>query len=161
MQSPAGAVSRGTAIEAGSLVIDNCLSRVFVAAYLLTSSAKQAEAVAAESIRKLDIDAIRRGRLSWKAVRGVIARGTPEAEQTLGGQPLGLPVELLRVSRLSSHLRQAYVLRVLMAMPRHYCAGLLRIHAEQLDANCSLAAQELARIATAEDPMEEQCRESA
>ena len=32
----------------------------------------------------------------------MIARGTPEAEQTLGGQPLGLPVELLGVSRLSS-----------------------------------------------------------
>ena len=49
--------------------------------------------------------------------------------------------------RLSRRLRQCFVLRVLMAMPRQYCAELLRIDAEQVDANCSLAAVELARLA--------------
>jgi hypothetical protein len=161
MQSPTTESFTGTATEAGSLVIDHCVSRIFVAAYLLTGSAKQAEALSTESIRKLDIDATRDRRLSWKAVAAAITRGTLEAKQTTGERPLPLPVELLRVLRLSARLRQSYVLRVLMAMPRHYCAGLLRIAAEQVDANCYLAAQELARIATAEDAMEGQCRESA
>jgi hypothetical protein len=63
---------------------------------------------------------------------------------------VALPVELLRVARLSPRLRQCFVLRVLMAMPRRYCAGLLRMDAEQVDANSCLAAQELANMAAVE-----------
>jgi len=37
-----------------------------------------------------------------------------------------------------------------MTMPRQYCAGLLRIDAEEVDANSLLAAQELANFAAVE-----------
>src|ERR1035438_7383164 len=46
-----------TNLVAGPLVVDKCLSRMFVAAYLLTGSTKQAEAAMLESIRQLDIQA--------------------------------------------------------------------------------------------------------
>jgi hypothetical protein len=141
------AYARGTPLEAGSVVIDNCLSRIFVAAYLLTGSARQAETAVSESIQQLDINATRGGWLSWKAVAAAIVRDDAEAGQAPEQPPVPLPVELLRVVRLSPRLRLCYVLRVLMAMPRQYCASLLRIDAEQVDTDSCLAAQELATMA--------------
>lgn len=146
---PANAAqTRGNGFEAGSVVIDKCLSRIFVAAYLLTGSAIRAETAVSESIQQLDIDATRGGWLSWKAVAAAMLREDADAQQTPHEAPVALPVELLRVLRLSPRLRQCYVLRVLMAMPRHYCASLLRVDAEQVDADSCLAAQELARAVT-------------
>lgn len=138
---------RGTDLDAGSVLIDQCPSRMFVTAYLLTGSAKQAEAVLSESISQLNIKATRDGRLSWKAIAGAILRGDQDLEPPHDEMPEPLPIELLRVVRLSRRLRQCFVLRVLMAMPRQYCAELLRIEAGQVDANCGLAAIELARLA--------------
>jgi len=141
---------RGTDLDAGSVVIDRCPSRMFVTAYLLTGSAKQAEAVLSASIPKLNAKATRDGSLSWKAIAPAILRGDPDLEPPRDETPEPLPVELQRVLRLSRRLRQCFVLRVLMAMPRQYCAELLRIDAEQVDANCRLAAEELARLAAGE-----------
>jgi hypothetical protein len=67
---------------------------------------------------------------------------------------VALPVELLRVLRLSPRIRQCFVLRFLMAMPRQYCADLLRIDAEEVDANSCLAAQQLASIVVSDGPRE-------
>ena len=145
-----GTSTHGTPLAAGSIVIDKCLSRIFVAAYLLTGSAQQAEAMMLESIQQLDIDATRNGCLSWKSIAAAIARGCSGAEQRPDEPSTALPIELLRVLRLSPRLRQCFVLRVLMAMPRQYCADLLRIDAEEVDASSRLAAQKLANIA----PME-------
>lgn len=139
------------ALAAGSVVIDKCLSRMFVAAYLLTGCARQAEAVVLESIQKLDVQATRDGCLSWKAIAGAIGRGGGASEPAPDQAPAKLlPVELLRVLRLSPRLRQCFVLRMLMAMPRHYCAGLLRIDAEQVDADSCQAARELANMVAEE-----------
>jgi len=135
---------QGTAFAAGSLVIDKSLSRIFVAAYLLTGSARVAEGVMLESRQPLDIDAIRSGCPSWKAIAAAIVRGNPSLEETPGDASPMLPSELLPVLRLSPGLRQCFVLHVLMAMPRHYCAGLLRIGAWEVDANSRLAARKLA-----------------
>ena len=148
--SSTAADSEGTALAAGSVVIDKSLSRMFVAAYLLTGSVRQAEAAVSESIRQLDIAATRDGCLSWKAIAAAILHGDRDTGQTAGETPAALPIELLRVLRLSPRLRQCFVLRVLMAMPRHYCAGLLRLDAEQVDADSCLAAQELARTMAGE-----------
>ncbi len=131
-------------------MIDRSLSKMFVAAYLLTGSARQAEAVVSESIQQLDVDATRAARLSWKAIAAAILRAEPNSEPVADEAPVALPVELLRVARLSPRLRQCFVLRVLMAMPCHYCAGLLRMGAEQVEANSSLAARELAGIMAGE-----------
>lgn len=141
----------GTALTAGSLVIDKCLSRLFVAAYLLAGSAKQAEAVMLESIEQLDIKATRDGRLSWKAIARAIMLGDADSEQPPDeAPPTILPVELLRVVRLAPRLRQCFVLRILMAMPRQYCAGLLHIDARQVDENSRLAARQLANMVAGE-----------
>lgn len=148
----AAANTQGTALGAGSVVIDPCLSRIFVAAYLLTGNAEQAEAVASESIQQLDISATRDGRLSWKTLAAAILQRDPGPEQMHHEAPMALPVELQRVLRLPPRLRQCFVLRVLMAMPRHYCAGLLHMGADQVEANSSQAAQVLASIVTGAAP---------
>jgi hypothetical protein len=143
-----GASVPGSALAAGSIVIDKCLSRIFVAAYLLTGSAIDAEGVTLESIQQLDINPAPNGCIPWKAiaVAAAVMRGNPDSEQTRGETPTALPVELLRVLRLPPGLRRCFVLRFLMAMPRQYCADLLRIDAEEVDANSCLAAQQLASI---------------
>jgi len=148
--SIAAADLQGTALEAGSVVIDHCLSRIFVAAYLLAGNARQAEAAVSESIERLDLAAARNGRLSWKTIAAAIMRSAPDSEPTSEEAPIALPVELQRVLRLSPRLRQCFVLRVLMAMPRHYCAGLLCVDAGQVEANSCLAARELASMAAVE-----------
>lgn len=141
---------QGLASAIGSIMIDQCRSRIFVLACLLTGSAKQAEAAMPDSIRQLGIDAASGGCLSWKAIAAAIVRGDPGSGQSSGEALPALPLELLRVLRLPPRLRQCFVLRVLMAMPRQYCAGLLRIDAEEVDANSLLAAQELANFAAVE-----------
>ena len=133
-----------TVSAAGPVVIDKCLSRVFVAAYLLSGSAHHAEGIVLESIQQLDIQAVRSGCLSWKSIAAATLRGDPNSGEKLDEASALLPIELQRVLRLSPGLRQCFVLRVLMAMPRQYCAGLLRIDAEEVDVNSYLAARELA-----------------
>ena len=141
---------QGAASSAGSIVIDKCLARIFVAAYLLTGNTQQAEGATVESIQQLDLNATRSGCLSWKAIAASITPGNPDSEGTPEEASTELPIELLRVLRLSPRLRQCFVLRVLMAMPRQYCAGLLQIDPREVDANSSLAVQQLARIVAAE-----------
>jgi len=140
----------GSGLAAGSIVVDKCLARMFVAAYLLSGSAIDAERATLESIQQLDISAVPNGRLPWKAIATAVMRGIPDSEQTPGGAPPELPVELLRVLRLPPGLRRCYVLRLLMAMPRQYCADVLRIDAGEVDRNTCLAAQQLATIVAAE-----------
>ena len=141
----------GTDLTAGSVLLDNSLSRMFVAAYLFTGSARQAEAVILESIQQLDVRTTRNGSLSWKAFTGALLRGGPASARTPDeASAPRLPVELRRVLRLSDSLRQCFVLRVLMAMPCHYCAGLLGMDAEQVASFSRLAARELAEMAAAE-----------
>jgi hypothetical protein len=103
-----------------------------------------------ESIQQLDTNATQAGCLSWKAIDAAIMRGDRESDHTADETPAALPVELLRVLHLSPLLRQCFVLRVLMAMPRHYCAGLLCVDADQVEANSCLAARELASMAAVE-----------
>lgn len=137
-----------TASAAGSIVIDKCRSRIFAAAYLLTGSAKQAETAMLESTQQLDIDATPDGCPPWKAIVAAIMRRYRDSVETSDEASTLLPIELLRVLRLSPRLRQCFVLRVLMAMPRQYCASLLGIDAEEVDANSGLAAQKLATFVT-------------
>jgi hypothetical protein len=151
MENPVASLE-GTGLAAGSIVIDKCFSRIFVAAYLLTGNATQAEAVTLESLERLSIHATWNGCLSWKAIAAAIVPEDPDSEPAPDQAPASFPVELQRVLRLPPRLRQCFVLRVLMAMPRHYCAGLLRMDAEQVDANSCLAMQDLARMVTGEAP---------
>jgi hypothetical protein len=141
-------------VSTGSIVTDNCLSRIFVAAYLLTGSAACAETAMLDSIQGLPLDANIAGRLSWKTVVAAIMRKKshlPCKVEEPDDAVLGLPVELRRVARLTPNLRQCFVLRILMAMPRLYCAGLLNIEPDQVDATSYVAAQELAKLVRGEE----------
>ena len=138
---------QGTGLKAGSVVVDGHPSSVFVAAYLLTGSAKQAATAAADSVQRPVIASTRDICPSWKAAAPAIMRGDPNAEQPLDEAPVSIPAELRPVLRLSPRLRQCFVLRVLMAMPANYCSGLLQMDVEEVDANSCMAARELAAMA--------------
>jgi hypothetical protein len=136
------------AAAACSIVIDKCLSRIFVAAYLLTGSAEQPEKAMLESTQQLNAGATHDGCPPWKAIVAAIMRRCRDSVEAIDEALTILPIELRRVLWLSPRLRQCFVLRVLMAMPRQYCAGLLGIDAEEVDASSGLAAQELATFVT-------------
>jgi hypothetical protein len=150
----AGATVSAAGSLAGSVVIDHCLSRLFVAAYLLTGCARSAEAGTMESVQQLDMPATPQGCLPWKAIARTMVHAVPDSARPPAAAPSRqLPAELLRVLRLPSPLRQCFVLRVLMAMPGHYCACLLHLDAAQVDANTHLAARELASMAAPAAPL--------
>ncbi len=57
-----------------------------------------------------------------------------------------LPRELQDVLELPDGLRQCFVLRILRAMPREWCARLLGLDAAAVDRNTAMAAQSLAEV---------------
>jgi hypothetical protein len=138
----------GTALEVGSVVIDGSFSRTLVAAYLLTASAQRAEQLVLDSTHRLDMAAARGGRLSWKALDAAFLEIDWAPEQAADEKVcIPLPAEWRHVLRLSPRRRHCFVLRFLMALPRAYCAELLRIEAAEVDVNCDLAARELTDMA--------------
>ena len=61
-----------------------------------------------------------------------------------------LPAELQRVLLLPRDLRQCFVLRLLMGLPRERCAQLLGVDIAQVKHMTAMAAIELAEIAARE-----------
>jgi DNA-directed RNA polymerase specialized sigma24 family protein len=68
-----------------------------------------------------------------------------EQPDTIATDLAFLPVELQHVLQLPRRLRQCFVLRVLLGMPRAVSAQLLDIDAGALDRSSGLAAQTLAQ----------------
>ena len=96
------------------------------------------------AIESIDIDAATSEELLRLTVIASM-RIMPSAELpeiSASGEPL-LPVDLQNVLRLPNGLRQSFVLRVLLAMPRDFSAQLLDIDVSALDRSTALAAQTL------------------
>jgi DNA-directed RNA polymerase specialized sigma24 family protein len=125
----------------------------FITAILLTGSVEQAETAMLEGIRSLDIDATLEEELLPTIVSAAMdprqwsARRSPEEMAQAASL---LPVELQRVLRLPTDLRHCFVLRLLLAMPREFCARLLGLDVGSVDRDTSLAAQALAQIVQGE-----------
>lgn len=66
----------------------------------------------------------------------------PTVEETAQAS-FGLPLELQRVLRLPTDLRQCFVLRLLVAMSREFCARVLGLDVAAFDHKVCLAAQTL------------------
>jgi DNA-directed RNA polymerase specialized sigma24 family protein len=125
------------------------LSMTFVTAILLTGSVKHAETAMLEGIRSLDIDATPEAELLPTIVSAAMDprqwSGRRAPEEIAYASSL-LPLELQRVLRLPIDLRHCFVLRLLLAMPREFCARILGLDVDTVDRNTSLAAQALAQI---------------
>ena len=129
----------------------------FITAILLTGSVKHAETAMLGGIRSLDIDATPEEELLPMIVSAAMDprqwSGRRPPEEMVYAASL-LPVELQRVLRLPMDLRHCFVLRLLLAMPREFCAHLLGLDVGRVDRDTSLAARALAQIAQGEKKAE-------
>ncbi|HYZ86005.1 MAG TPA: hypothetical protein VE621_16460 [Bryobacteraceae bacterium] len=118
------------------------ISTASLVAMLLTASASLAEEAVMQAIEWMD--------RSEELLRMTVVASikiTP-SEQKHGFIGDGLPVlpdELQDLVQLPLRLRQAFVLRLLLAMPRDFSAGLLDLDLSTLDQMTTLAARILAQ----------------
>lgn len=134
--------------------LSESLRMTFVTAILLTGSVKHAEMAMLEGIRSLDIDATLEEELLLSIVSAALGprqwSGRRPPEEMAYASSL-LPVELQRVLRLPIDLRHCFVLRLLLAIPREFCARVLGLDVGAIDRDTSLAAQVLAQIVQGEN----------
>jgi hypothetical protein len=111
------------------------INRAFLAAHLLTGSAERAERAIMEAIALWDLD--QSDNELFEQVLRAAVQGTVEDVQAIpngaGSPNTHLPAELQAVLRLAPQLRQCYVLRVLVGLPRQACASLLHLSSQQVD----------------------------
>src|ERR1700680_1347482 len=102
-------------------ICEVALTTAYRAAILLTGSARPAEGAVLRAIESMDIDAATSEellRLTVIASMKIMA-SAEQPKISASGEPL-LPVELQNVLQLPNRLRQSFVLRVLLAMPRDF-----------------------------------------
>jgi hypothetical protein len=129
-------------------VNEETLSMIFATAVLLTGSTERAETAVLEGIQAMDVNARTDGELLRRTVTAAV-----QAEQFDGGQRLAdvagamllLPPELQEVLHLPGALRQCFVVRVLLGMPRERCAALFGTDTKDVDENTRAAAVRLSQ----------------
>ena len=111
------------------------IDRAFLAAHLLTGSAEQAERAIMEAIALWGPD--QSDNELFEQVLLAAVRRTVEDVQSIANKVdlagATFPAELQAVLHLAPKLRQCYVLRVLVALPRQACASLLHLSSHQVD----------------------------
>jgi DNA-directed RNA polymerase specialized sigma24 family protein len=126
---------RGWAEAANQQLQSAGIDRAFLAAHLLTGGSEQAECAIVEAIASWGPD--RSEDELFEQVLQAAVRNTVEDEQLLANQAdlsgASLPSELQAVLRLAPQLRQCYVLRVLVGLPRQACATLLGLSLQRVD----------------------------
>jgi len=116
-------------------------SRAFVTAFLLVGDAERAEAAVLKSIASTNFDDESGDEMIRKTVNDAMEpdempgrfSGTLEPAFSM------LPLQLQRVMQLPHYLRQCFVLRVLVGLPREVCARLLHSNIGEID-RCARAA---------------------
>ena len=111
------------------------IDRAFLAAHLLTGSPEQAECAVLEAIASWSPD--RSQDELFEKVLHAAVRGAAEDAQSLANEAdspdTSLPGPLQAVLRLAPLVRQCYVLRVLVRLPRKACASLLDLSLQRVD----------------------------
>ena len=130
-------------------IASSTLNRAFTTALLLTASVAQAEAALLEGISALQPGEASEDNLCLEAILAAVAPKRHETGLATGTEDARsfLPPGLAPVLELAPDLRQCFVLRALMSMPREFCSRLLRLDVGEVDENLGRAAQALAQIA--------------
>jgi hypothetical protein len=133
-------------VDAANQVLQRLgINRIFLAAYLITGSAAQAEHAMLEAIDSWSADRSESDLLE-QTIRAALQ---PKDEQA---QPAGnradpecgrLAGELQAVVRLSPQLRHCFVLRVLVGMSRQACSQLLDLTRQGVDQHTCAAMRSL------------------
>src|SRR5580704_14909970 len=128
-----------------TLLIDEWVGKSFLTAVLLTDSVKQAEMGVLEGIHSLSngTDPDGNALLINAAAAGVRQRHRRTGAADMAKASFLLPAELRRVSRLPTALRQCFVLRLLMVLPRELSAEILGHDVDTVDRYTCRAAQAL------------------
>ena len=134
--------------------VSESFHETFTAALLLTGSSMRAEASVVEAIRTTIPCNVSTSAVFEAAIRIAVAREVIDGEERSCEQepPVSwLPPELRRVMLLAKIDRQAFVLRLLLGLPRDRCSQLLQLEDGELDARIVSAVLALARIEAEEN----------
>jgi hypothetical protein len=129
--------------------LHNMVGKAFLTALLLTGSAQRAEAAILEGRGAMDLDQLSEEVLFRRTVDAATAPQSDlleEPSEELERASATLPFELRRVLHLPLALRQCFVLRFLIGLPREVCAQLLRLEVRQVDVRARTALLELPTI---------------
>jgi hypothetical protein len=142
-------------MKLAGLLRQETVENAFVVALLLTASVKQAENAVVESIDCFDTDQICSERIFQKVIYSSLcsksARLAPDFIDE--DSAATLPFELRRVLYLPRELRECFVLRMLIGLPRESCAGLLQVDLAEIRSRLQKAMAEIAGLyASEEDP---------
>jgi hypothetical protein len=124
------------------------LNEMFIAAMLLTGCTERAERAVVDAIDALGEDDISGHMVLQATIRAAVTPGlTADEEGPWQPQPAvsWLPIQLRRVLLLPRDLRHAFVLRLLLGMPRDQCSRLLELDDGKLDEHVRQAAIFLAQ----------------
>jgi hypothetical protein len=123
------------------------LNETFTAAILLTGSAERAECAVLKGIETLGDDVSETMVLQATIRAALKPEMTADEEGPSGPQPgaAWLPIQLRRVLLLPRNFRQAFVLRLLLGLPRDQCSQLLQLDDGTLDEHVGQAATLLAQ----------------
>ncbi|HUA84558.1 MAG TPA: hypothetical protein VMB85_11905 [Bryobacteraceae bacterium] len=114
------------------------LDRAYLTALLLTGSGENAEKAVSAGIAAMDENQLSGESLLRESIRIAVAHNAVEIKK------IELPLELWRVCCLPWCLRDAFVLRILVNLPRAVCACMLQCDQNQLDERVRAAARLLA-----------------
>ena len=129
--------------------LHKAVDKAYITALLLTASVKRAEAAILEANGATDLDSTTGEVLLREAVNAAIelqSETSKQPSEDLERASSILPFELRRVLHLPPALRQCFVLRFLVGLPREVCARLLHLEIRQVDERARTAMLELPKI---------------
>jgi len=130
---------------------DADLALAYRAAILLTANARFAEKAVMCAIESMNREtATGEDLLGMTVTASIQIMTSAEYSKIIASEVSFLPAELRQVLQLPARLRQAFVLRVLLAMPRELSAQLLDMDPVELDRSTGLAAKTLADLCCSE-----------
>jgi hypothetical protein len=124
-------------------------NEIFTTSLLLTGSAERAERAVLKGIETLSQDRLSADVVLRATIRAAVAPEVTTGKETVSERELvvsRLPIELRRVLLLPRSLRHAFVLRLLLGLPRDECLRLLQLDDGKLDAHVVSAAVALANM---------------
>jgi hypothetical protein len=128
--------------------VSESLNETFTAAILLTGSAELAECAVLAGIEALGADDVSEHMVLQATIRAALNPELMADEEGPWDPQLGvswLPIQLRRVLLLPRDLRHAFVLRLLLGLPRDQCSRLLQLDGGKLDEHVGQAATFLAQ----------------
>jgi DNA-directed RNA polymerase specialized sigma24 family protein len=106
-------------------ISEEALNKIFLRAVLLTGSLNRAESAMNRAIESIENESDLDNRLTDLMIDAALSLNQTSPTRTCERECYDLPEELLRLVRLPSKLRSAFVLHMLLNLPYERCAELM------------------------------------